>query len=254
MEIDGASGIEAIDDEDDEPARGRPQRTTQANGVAPKIWTTKAANDLDSSDNADDASDVTSSGHEWDGGDDDEPDDQFDQEDDEEDIEMSDEGASQDELEGTSAQRSLLVSLRYAKVGSSPVPSDDLGGKKPVNNVTAVPALDAVPAKNVEMLDGMPPTTSYEATNAINHNPQPSRQTIPLQPRVPIQSVPSLAHQSLENAPQQLPPKPPPFTTMPSTTVNPPSQVSNSVAPVGVSETGPPSDYPPPEGAPPPTL
>ena len=114
------SGNDGID-EHDEPSAGygRPRRAAQQNinksGPRPR----KHIDGYNSVDSMDDESDATSSGVGWDGGDDDETDDIADDGEDD-DIEMSGNDAGESDL-SDEAQRSLVVSLRYAKSHSSPL-------------------------------------------------------------------------------------------------------------------------------------
>ena len=125
-----SSGMVEGDGEDGEPiSRGRPQRVTPRAKPRPGRHI-DGYNELDE---MDDESDAPSSGNEWDSGAEDEPDDEADEDEEEDDIEMSDddetvarEGESEDEDDRRS--RSLVVSLRYSKMGSSPLSMDATNG------------------------------------------------------------------------------------------------------------------------------
>ncbi|KAL9127873.1 MAG: hypothetical protein Q9217_003338 [Psora testacea] len=179
-EADSGSGMDVADDEDHEPIRGRARRAAHTNGVKPEVRAREAVDDFGSSDSVDDASDATSSGQEWDGGDDDDPDDQLDEEEDEQEIEVSDEGASRTNFEDTDAHRSLVVSLRYAKVGSSPAPPDDLAMKNPTNYTAATRPSAASIAEDAEILDVPPSRDRIDRQSQITQqpiSPQPSART-----------------------------------------------------------------------------
>ena len=123
------SGLDGSgDDEEAQASALRTGRATRSRGRKEQ----RHAEDSDSVGGMDDDSDATSSGHEWVGGDDDEADEHADDGEDEE--EMGD-NISEDELAMNGDryhQRSLVVSLRYAKPTPSSVPA-------PLEEATNVP-------------------------------------------------------------------------------------------------------------------
>ena len=115
------NGVTAGNGEDPTVLHGRPRRKAHVNG-ATRGRPRKNVNQYDSMDSMDEESDESSSGGEWNGAEDDEDDDHADDDDDDEedDIDMSD-----DEIDNTGEDhrhQSLVVSLRYSKNHSSPLP------------------------------------------------------------------------------------------------------------------------------------
>ena len=256
----GTSGMDVADDEDEEPiSRGRTRGAPPINGMRLKERR-KAPDDLGSSEQSDDASDVTSSGHEWDGGDDD-GDDQVEESEDEEDLEMSDEGASEeDELAGPSP--SLVVRLRLAKGQSKspqpgPLPNTESEQFTPNTNHDMSKTVDT------EMADApaaiQHPTTS---TNGISSTSQRAEQLLSLPIAQPGHSATSplrpVNTQNITANPTSPAPRAPPIFNPHAYTYNgePPAPSSGAPPPSGFSA---PKQVPPvitlPNGtAPPPTM
>lgn len=117
LEHANSNGVTQTDEDDQKPSlRG---------GSGPRVKARpgehiEGYNELDE---MDDESDGPSSGNEWDSGADDEPEDPTDEE--EEDIEMSDDdeiiAKEEGDVEDDHTSQSLMVSLRYSKLGSSPI-------------------------------------------------------------------------------------------------------------------------------------
>ena len=246
-EVNGVSGMDAADDEDDEPVRSRYRRAAQTDGLKNRIRARKAVDDTGLSDDMDDATDITSSGHEWEGADYNEPDDEFDEEEEEdEDIELSDEVASRGDIEHSGTQRSLVVSLRYAKVGSSPAPPDGKAEKKRVESAAAIP-------KDTEMFDVPVSTASQLGPDNGKHSSQIQyQQSMPTQAAVHAQiSLPSSRQQPL-NPLQHRPPKPSLLATESQQTTNPHTYVFKGQASAAPLDKPSPSSHSTPERAPPP--
>ena len=219
-----SSGIDEADEEDEEPlVRGRPQR------VAPRVKPRSGRhidgyNELDE---MDDESDAPSSGNEWDSGAEDEPDDEADDDDEDEDAEMSDDDdiiARVEESEGEDGRRSrsLVVSLRYSKMGSSPLSMDATNG-------TPAPKQEEATSISKEHQNG-PTSVIQDTSNAI--------------PSMVTTERPMSEHES----PRHLPPTYLPSTVLPTTYLSPisatPSEFSPqkaSIEPLGARIPQPPS-------------
>ena len=198
-----SSGMDGADEEDGEPiSRVRPPRAA----VQGKPRAGRHIDGYNALDEMDDESDATSSGNEWEGGADDEPDDQADDDDDEdEDIEMSDDDGGDVVLEeesedgGDKRASGLVVSLRYSKIGSSPLSRDVItNGNIAPKQEDSHPALNANQSDRKGVVDGTPKTSSPSTVLST---------TI-----LPAMEVPSSTHQAHEATVQSTPnsPNPPP--------------------------------------------
>ena len=199
-ETGGASGIDAADDEDDEPiTRGRNRGAAPVNGIKSKERR-KVTDNFGSSEQSDDESDVTSSGHEWDGGDDDADDQVEEEDDDDEDLEMSDEGPSEED-ELADPNSSLVVRLRLPK-GQSSSPQT---GPQPITKIKEFSSNtnhDMTKFEDTEMADA-PSATQHQVTAPNGILPVPQRaEQLSLLP--PSQSGPSAMGQSSPMHPQDM--------------------------------------------------
>ena len=229
-EVNGGSGMDVADDEDEEPfSRGRAQRPYQTNGVKSKVRDRDNGDGAGSSEDADDLSDVTSSGHEWNGENDDDPEDEFEEEEDEEDVEMSDKGSSQENLDHTDAQNSLVVSLRYAKVGSSPAPPDVPAKEGRAGGVEAPESVIAI-TTDAEMQGSLAFTTSSVAPRHTDHPQRAPQQAREQPPASTYQSV-SAACERPRNSLHHFPPRPSLPAAEPSAAANPHTTDFNSQTP-----------------------
>ncbi|KAL9100453.1 MAG: hypothetical protein Q9163_004177 [Psora crenata] len=249
-EANGGSHIDIYNGEDDRHTRGRPRRVAQSNGVKSNARARETSNGLDLSSDSDHPSDDTFSGHEWDGGDEDEPN-TF-AEDDEEDVDMSDESDSRDSLGDTDAHRSLIVSLRYAKVGSSPAPAEGVVPKESANHATALRAQSAATANVANMLDVPPPAPPQSAPTNVDQPPRSSGQeAIPSQPTPSGQAEYPSGYEPPLNTFQHGPQRAPSLVAQPSLPVSTIKSVLINQAVSPASDKPPPSHYPTPGRAPP---
>lgn len=130
-----SNGVEGTLGDDEQP----PTRSRLRGAGRPRIDKPRGGKYIDgynSLDEMDDESSAQSSGNEWDGGDDDDGEDEGaddeEEEEDDDDVKMVNDDVSveEDKSEGERDERarSLLVSFRYQKLGSSPRPQLDMNG------------------------------------------------------------------------------------------------------------------------------
>lgn len=161
-------------------------------------------------DEMEDESDAPSSGHEWDSGIEDEADDHADDDDDDDDqLEMSDdsdvmsqENSSADEMGGRS--RSLVVSLRYSKIDSSPIPPDITNGSSG-------------------------PKQAYTASSSMIDQTQPA-DSIQDASRVARPDIVDQTSRLANGSPNQLPPTYLPTTTLAPISIESFNEYSNKIS------------------------
>ena len=219
-----SSGMDAADEEDGEPvSRGRPPR------MAPRVKSRPGRhidgyNELDE---MDDESEAPSSGNEWDSGIEDEPDDEA-EDDEDDDAEMSDDDdiiarEEESEDEDDRRSRSLVVSLRYSKTGSSPIPMEAANGTPASKQGEATTAstehqIDLTSAILDTSSAGIPPIITDEHPTPKNESPRHLHLTylpptlLPTTRLSPISAIPpaiSLQKASIEPSGAQIPPPTP---------------------------------------------
>ena len=146
VEHERSSSANGADADHEEPV---PRARSQHTAPSAKHRPGKHIDGYNALDEMDDESDAPSSGNEWDSGAEDEPDDQADDDDEEDEVEMSDENnyiaqqeGSEDEVDERS--HSLVVSLRYSRIESSPLPKEATNNSSALKqtNVASAPGSD----------------------------------------------------------------------------------------------------------------